>query len=93
MEQTRIESLVEVSVNILIGFGVSFLMNWFIIPAFFPEVVMTLGANFFMGVAYTVVSAIRSYIIRRWFNAGIHKMVKAIAAGLYNRLKGTDAIR
>jgi hypothetical protein len=78
MNQTKLGSLIESLMNIAIGFGINFVANMLILPAFGFSA-LTLKTNFYIGLAYTVVSVIRSYIIRRWFNAKLHSAAKAMA--------------
>lgn len=78
MNQTRLESFLEAWVNVAIGFGINFAANMLILPRFgFP---VTGGQALGIGLAYTLVSVARSYAIRRWFNAGLHRMIAALAA-------------
>ena len=78
MNQTRLESLIESAVNIPIGYFVALLSQIIIFPQF--GIHIPLSANLFIGFWFTVISLVRSYAIRRWFNAGIHKKIIAIAA-------------
>lgn len=80
MYQTRLESFIEAWVNVFIGFGINFTANMFIFPFFGFNI--SAKANFVLGLIYTVISVARSYVIRRWFNAGLHKMVSTLAAKL-----------
>ena len=73
--QSRWGSLVEALINVVIGFGVNFAANWYILPAF--GMVLSLQTNLVLGVIYTVISVVRSYTVRRWFNQYI---VRASAA-------------
>lgn len=67
MAQTKLGSFVESWANIAVGFGVNFVANLLILPAFgFTS--LTLRKNLVIGAAYTAVSLVRSYIIRRYFN-------------------------
>ena len=77
MTQTRIGSLIEAFVNVLIGFGINFAANLVILPIF--GYTPSLWDNFQIGLLYTVVSIARSYIIRRWFNARLHAMARRLA--------------
>lgn len=78
MNQTRIGSLIESSVNIFIGFWINFIANLLILPQFgFTS--LTLEKNFYIGMAFTVVSVARQYIIRRWFNAKLQKAAQRMA--------------
>lgn len=67
MSQTKLGSFAEAWANIAIGFGVNFTANPIILPIFgFHS--LTLGKNFVIGLLYTVISLVRSYVLRRWFN-------------------------
>jgi len=70
MSQTRLGSFIEACINIVIGFVINFCMNLIILPLFGFHI--TLLDNFYMGLLYTNVSIVRSYVIRRWFNSMIH---------------------
>ena len=78
MNQTKLGSLIEACVNVLIGFWINFFANLAILPAFGFHG-LTLATNFYIGLAYTVVSVARSYIIRRWFNARLHAAAVRLA--------------
>lgn len=70
--QSRRSSFVEACINVLIGFWINFFANLVILPAF-GFAALTLELNLYIGLAYTLVSVVRSYVIRRWFNARIHR--------------------
>ena len=78
MTQTRIGSLIEAFVNVLIGFSINFAANLVILPIF--GYTPGLWDNFQIGLLYTVVSIARSYIIRRWFNARLHAAAERVAS-------------
>jgi hypothetical protein len=59
-------SAVEASFNVLIGYFVSVLANILILPLFGYDV--TVADSFVIGLAFTAVSLVRSYALRRWFN-------------------------
>lgn len=64
--QSRLGSAVEACINVAVGFGVSWGANLVILPAFgYP---VSAGDAFWMGVAFTVLSLVRSYALRRLFN-------------------------
>ncbi|WP_206173688.1 hypothetical protein [Variovorax sp. RKNM96] len=84
--QTRMESFVEAWINVAIGFGINFVANLVILPAFgFTS--LTLAANFAIGLVYTVISVARSYIIRRWAQDHLRRFNKSTAAFLSRILK------
>jgi len=73
MNQTKLESLLESGVNILIGYFVALLSQLLVFPMF--DIVVSFAANLWIGAWFTAISLARSYIIRRWFNAGLHKAI------------------
>lgn len=77
MHQTRLGSLIESLLNIAIGYGVALLSQLAIFPLFGIHV--PLSANLLIGAWFTGVSLVRSYIIRRWFNARLHAAAQAMA--------------
>jgi hypothetical protein len=77
MTQTKLGSLIEALFNVAIGFGINFTANMLIFPLFGFHI--TASANILMGVIYTGISIVRSYIIRRWFNARLHAAAQRIA--------------
>lgn len=80
MQQTRLGSLIESIMNIVIGYGVALLSQLAIFPMF--DIHIPLSTNLWIGVWFTLISLIRSYIIRRWFNARLHNTAQAIANNL-----------
>lgn len=66
MSQTRWGSVAESAANIAVGFSINFVANWLIFPLFGANI--TLKNNFYIGCIYTVISIVRSYILRRYFN-------------------------
>lgn len=77
MRQTRLGSLIEVSINIFIGFWINFVANLVILPMFGFNV--SISDNFLIGFLYTFVSVARSYIVRRWFEKKIQQAAQRIA--------------
>jgi hypothetical protein len=83
MNQTRIGSLIESLMNIAIGYGVALLSQLAVFPMFGIHV--SLSTNLWIGAWFTVISLIRSYIIRRWFNKRLHSAALAMAASYRER--------
>lgn len=77
MTQSKLGSLYEALMNILIGFAINYIANLLILPLFGFHI--GLVANFWMGVLYTGISLVRSYAIRRWFNAKLHAAAERLA--------------
>ena len=70
-QQSRAGSLIEALVNVLIGYTVNMLANFAIFPLFGWHI--DFKQNLELGVLYTGISIARSYVIRRWFNAWLHR--------------------
>lgn len=79
MNQTRLGSFIEVCINILIGFSINWVANLYVLPMYGFQI--TGGQAFSMGLVFTVISVVRSYVIRRWFNARLHAMAQRLAGG------------
>ena len=77
MTQSRVSSLIEALFNVAIGFGINFTANMLIFPQFGFHI--TPSANLAMGAIYTGISIVRSYLIRRFFNARLHEAAQRIA--------------
>ena len=69
--QTKFQSFVEAIINILIGYSVAILSQLIVFPIFDIEV--PLSDNLLIGLWFTAISLIRSYVLRRYFN----KLTKA----------------
>ena len=78
MAQTRLGSLIEAVINVLIGFGINFTANALIFPMFGWSI--SASQNLVLGLIYTAISVARSYVVRRWFNAQLKKAAERIAA-------------
>lgn len=59
----------EAWLNIFVGFSINYIANLIILPLF-GFTTLTASKNFVIGIAYTLVSLVRQYVIRRWFNKG-----------------------
>ena len=64
--QTRTGSALEAAANVAIGYAISVGANLIVLPSF-GYAVSTPDA-FAIGLAFTAISMIRSYVIRRLFN-------------------------
>jgi len=72
--QSKVESLLESSINILIGYIVAVLSQLLIFPAF--NIYIPLSDNLLIGAYFTAISLLRSYIIRRHFNKKFSRKYK-----------------
>jgi hypothetical protein len=77
MQQTKLSSFIESLMNIFIGYGVALISQILVFPMF--DIHVSLSTNLYIGAWFTVISLIRSYVIRRWFNAKIHKAALELA--------------
>ena len=77
MNQSRLSSFIEAVINIIIGFAINFTANWLVFPLFGWQI--SVADNLLLGAVYTLISLIRSYSIRRWFNARIHRAADQLA--------------
>ncbi len=66
MSQSKRGSFIESLANIAIGYTVALASQLVIFPAFGIRV--PLSSNLGIGAWFTVVSLIRGYAVRRWFN-------------------------
>lgn len=73
MGQTKLVSLIEQLLNVGSGFLLS-LVVWQVTGPWFGYEV-TLAANLGITSIFTVVSVIRGYVWRRFFNANLHEAV------------------
>lgn len=80
MNQTRLGSLIEAIINVVIGFAINFTANMLIFPLFGFHI--TARDNLLLGLIYTAISVAWSYCIRRWFNAKLHMMAQAAATAI-----------
>lgn len=66
MAQTKLGSFVEAWANIFVGFAINYTANLMILPWF--GFAITPAKAFYIGLVFTVISLVRSYVLRRWFN-------------------------
>lgn len=78
MNQTRFGSLIESAMNILIGFMVALASQIVVFPLVGVHGV-SLSTNIEIGIYFTAISLVRSYVIRRWFNARLHHATHTMA--------------
>lgn len=75
MQQSKLESLIESVINQLSGVLISLL--WWsvvIVPVFNFDV--NFSSNVLITLSFTTISVIRSYLWRRFFNAGLHRIIR-----------------
>lgn len=67
MPQSRLASLAEAIVNTAIGFIISLCINYIVFPAY--DIHVSLWSNIQIVFWFTLASVVRSYYIRRMWNA------------------------
>lgn len=77
MEQSRLGSLIEVCLNTLIGFGISW-AAWPVAAELFG-MPYTHGQHFGIVLFFTVISVARGYVLRRWFNGRLKSASRKLA--------------
>lgn len=66
MMQTKTQSAIEAIANVVVGYLVALVSQLLVFPVF--EIHVPLSSNLAIGAWFTVISLVRSYILRRWFN-------------------------
>ena len=66
MNQSRTMSAAESVANVAIGYGIALITQVVVFDAL--AIPVSLEQNLWIGVVFTVVSLVRSYILRRFFN-------------------------
>ena len=67
MTQSRTMSLIEASTNVAVGYSLAVLAQVMVFPLF--GLYASLADNLLIGALFTGVSLVRSYLLRRMFNA------------------------
>lgn len=67
MAQTKFGSFVEAWANIFVGFSINWCANMVFLPMF-GFAGLTASKAFGIGLVFTVISLVRQYILRRYFN-------------------------
>ena len=87
MNQTKLVSFIEATVNMASGFVLSlFLWQCVLAPCFGYEV--TFADNLALTSTFTVVSICRAYLWRRFFNAGLHRAVVRLVTRKGDKAEG-----
>lgn len=66
MSQTKRQSAIEAVMNMVIGYSINMIANFTLFPLFGWSI--TLEQNLLLGVFYTGISLLRSYLLRRFYN-------------------------
>lgn len=71
MSQSRTQSMIESAANVVIGYMVALGSQLVVFPMF--GVHLPLQDNLLIGLWFTAISLVRSYLVRRWFNRMFNK--------------------
>lgn len=64
--QSRTQSAIEAVANVLVGYLVALISQILVFPLFGIDIPFT--SDLAIGAWFTVISLVRSYVLRRWFN-------------------------
>lgn len=67
--QSKVRSVKEAATNIFVGYSFNYSANIVLLPLLWNPERPFLSAHA-IGVAFTLISFVRQYTIRRWFNKG-----------------------
>ena len=65
--QSKKQSLIETLTSVFVGWLIGVILNLTVLPLF--DYNITVVDSLWVSLIFTVVSIIRGYIIRRWFNS------------------------
>ena len=77
MSQSKLESFIETCINTAIGYVVALISQLLVFPL--VDIHVPLSTNLEIGAWFTVISILRGYVIRRWFNARLKAASRRIA--------------
>jgi hypothetical protein len=77
--QSRMSSLIEAVGNTAIGFVISLVVSIVVLPHY--GVKPDVKTNVEITLIFTVTSVIRSYVLRRYFNARLHNFAERVSKG------------
>tara|TARA_B100001750_G_scaffold144681_1_gene115523 strand:- start:12893 stop:13141 length:249 start_codon:yes stop_codon:yes gene_type:complete len=67
--QSQKQSLIESAINVGTGAVIAFILNLYLLPHFIDDIAnQVMTTAILIGVIYTAVSMLRSYLFRRCFN-------------------------
>jgi hypothetical protein len=66
VSQSRLLSAVEACANVAVGYLVAIASQLVVFPLM--GIYVSLSTNLWIGLWFTIISLVRSYVLRRWFN-------------------------
>ena len=82
MDQSLLESLIESITDTLSGIGISWLAMLYVIPLFYPDYQLNVGAALGIVLLFTGISLVRKFFWRRFFAIGLHRIVHKYVTGI-----------
>ena len=67
MSQSKVRSWREAIINVVVGYVINYIANLLIFNGLFHQH-LTWQQNIGAGIIFTIISLVRSYLIRRWMN-------------------------
>lgn len=77
MPQSKLGSLLEACANTALGYLIALASQLAIFPHF--GIHLPLQDNLAIGAWFTLISLLRGYVLRRWFNARLHTATTRVA--------------
>ena len=65
--QSKRESMIETLTSVFVGWLISFIANMLVLPLFGYNINLTDGV--LISIIFTIISIVRGYMVRRWFNS------------------------
>jgi hypothetical protein len=79
MTQSKLGSFIETVTNTAIGYFIALASQLVLFPLF--DIHVPMRVNFALTAWFTVISVARGYVLRRWFNARLHRVAQKLAGG------------
>lgn len=76
MMQTKVQSFIEATVNVFLGWIVAFTIQLIVFPLY--GIHMPMSSNIQISVIFTVAAIVRGYYVRRYFNWRLHAWLQRI---------------
>ena len=92
MKQTKLVSIIEVSLNVASGFVLALIVWIFFIPIWYPRMAGPVIESLWITATFTVVSVLRGYFWRRLFNNGVHvtlsRWIHSVTGARFGKIGG-----
>lgn len=85
VSQSRLESIIEQAVNTVSGFLLAWLAWQFLIPVLIPGLQPSPGQSAAVIWIFTVISIVRGYFWRRFFENGVHQTIHRFVRRIHER--------